>query len=154
MGSWGVGLYDDDAARRHGYFACYLVARLFPEAGVKPSLEDCAGAVIAGIDPRIPFVPADPAVKEGSVTRAEAKKLALEELGGLALDQPALRAAFPDPYLSLDRPSRSLAGLLRAYSEGPVIVTERSVPLEAPAIALSADGLGRGRAVDATDRLA
>jgi hypothetical protein len=117
-------------ARRHGYFACYLVARLFLRAAAKPRLEDCAKAVIAGIDPRLPFVPADPAVKVVSVSRAEARKLALEEIGRLALDQPALRAAFPDPYASPDRPSWSLAGLLRPYGEGRVILTERPVPLK------------------------
>ena len=116
-------------SRRHGYFACYLVARLFLRAAGQPTLEDCTGAVIAGIDPRIPFVPADPAVKVVSVSRAEAGKLAVDDVGRCELDQPALRAAFPDPYLSLDQPSWSLAGLLRPYSEGTVIITERSVPL-------------------------
>jgi hypothetical protein len=117
-------------ARRHAYLACYLVARLYLKTAGKPTLEDCAGAVIAGIDPRIPFIPADPAVKVVSVTRAEARKLAVEKIGSCELDQRALRAAFPDPYLSLDQPSWSLVGLLRPYSEDKVIVTERSVPLK------------------------
>jgi hypothetical protein len=117
-------------ARRHGYFACYLVARLFLGTAGKPTLADCAGAVIAGIDPRIPLIPADPAVKVVSVTRAEARKLAVEKIGGCALAQEALRAAFPEPYRSLDRPSWSLAGLLRPYSEGKTILLERSVPLK------------------------
>jgi hypothetical protein len=117
-------------ARRHGYFACYLVARLYLESATKPTLEGCTGAVIAGIDPRLPLVPADPAVKVVSVSRAEARKLAAETIGRFELDQPALRAAFPDPYASLDQPSWSLVGLLRPYSEGRVVVTERSVPLK------------------------
>ena len=117
-------------ARRHGYFACYLMARLFLETADKPSLATCSGAVIAGLDPRIPLVPADPAVKVVTVTRAEARKLAVEKIGGCALDQEALRAAFPEPYRAIDRPSWSLAGLLRPHSEGKTILLERSVPLK------------------------
>ncbi len=117
-------------ARRHGYFACYLVARLHLRSAGKPTLDECTRTVIAGIDPRIPLVPADPAVKVVTVTRAGAKKLAFEEIGRFELDQLALRAAFPDPYLSLDQPSWSLAGLLRPCSEGKMVLLERPVALK------------------------
>ena len=43
-----------DTARRYGYWACYLVAKLHMETEAKPSLEVCRDAVIGAPGPEDP----------------------------------------------------------------------------------------------------
>ncbi len=117
-------------ARRHGFFACYLVARLFLNTADRPTLDDCAKAAIAGLKLPLPFVSADPAVKVVKVDGRTAKKLAGERIGRYEWDRPALETAFAEAFRSLDQPSWSLPGLLRPYSEGTVVLTERPVRLK------------------------
>ncbi len=117
-------------ARRYGYFATYLVARLHVRAKNKPTLEDCAGSVISAFHMGLPYVPRDPMVKVTATTRAEVKKLRLEKMGRFELDDGALRQAFPERYETLDAPSWSLPGLLRPYGEGIAVVLEHPVPMK------------------------
>ncbi len=117
-------------ARRHGYFATYLAARLHLRAKSKPTLQDCAGSVISAFHMGLPYVPRDPMVKVTTTTRAEVKKLRLETVGQFELDDDALRQAFPERYETLDSPSWSLPGLLRPYGEGISVVLEHPVPMK------------------------
>ena len=117
-------------ARRHGYFATYLVARLHLRAKRKPTSEDCAGSVISAFHMGLPYVPRDPMVKVTSTTAAETRKLRLEKIGRFELDEAELREAFPERYETLDSPSWSLPGLLRPYGEGIAVVLEHPVPMK------------------------
>ncbi len=117
-------------ARRHGYLACYRVARLHLACPAPPTIEQCLAAPVSALKVWLPFVPPDPAVKVTTASEAEARKLGLAKIGTLSLDQAALRAAFPHAHKTPDRPSWSLAGLLRPYSEGKTVLTDRPVPLK------------------------
>jgi hypothetical protein len=117
-------------ARRYGYWACYLVGRLHLVTQEKPTAERCRKAVFSGLSPGIPGFPKDAAVKTVTISKTEAKKMKLEAIGRLDLDQQALGAEFADRYALADDPYWSLAGLLRPYGDGRSLIAERPVKMK------------------------
>ena len=112
-------------ALRHGYWACYLIGVLYLETRDKPTLDQCRSAVFSGIDVGVPGFPNDAAIKTVTISKAEARKMDLESIGVLDLDQSALRVEFADRYSLVDDPYWSLAGLLRPYGDGSSLLPER-----------------------------
>lgn len=112
-------------ALRHGYWACYLVGRLYLEVPEKPTLEVCRKTVLSGIDVHVPGFPPDAAVKTVTISKSEAKKMQLESVGRFDLDHEVLRGEFTDRYDSVDDPSWSIAGLMQPYGSKLSLDRER-----------------------------
>lgn len=115
-------------ARRYGYWACYLVAKLHLEAKTKPSLETCRDAVIGALDLKLRDIEPDALVKTVTISKAEAKKLRLEVAGRFDLNQDALKETFADRYELVDDPYWSIPGLLSLHHKGLAAEVEHPVP--------------------------
>ena len=117
-------------ARRYGFYATYLVARLAVSQTDRPTMDDCTQSVIAGLDIRVPGIPHDPSVKVVTATRAQVTKIAAEKIGRLEWDIDRLRATLPEQFSDLTEPSWSLSGLLSPYSDGMTKYFERPVKMK------------------------
>ena len=116
-------------SRRYRYWACYLVGRLHLRTQNKPTLDDCRKTVFSGISVGVPGFPKDAAVKTVTISKTEAKKMNLETIGQLDLDQEALGAEFAERYALAADPYWSISGLLRPYGEGRSLISERPVKM-------------------------
>lgn len=127
--SWGAFVVLA-TARRYGYWACYLVGRLYLKTQDKPTLDLCRKTVFSGLSVGVPGFTNDAAVKTVTISKAEAKKMKLEAIGRLDLDQEALGAEFADRYALVDNPYWSISGLLRPYGDGRSLIPERPVKMK------------------------
>ena len=117
-------------AHRYGYWACYLIGRLHLRTQDKPTLKDFKGACFSGLRNWLPGVPKDVAIKTVTISNAEAKKMKLETIGRLDLDQNVLGAEFADRFALAADPYWSIRGLLRPYSDAGWFFSERPVEMK------------------------
>lgn len=116
-------------ARKLGYFARHLVARLAVAPKTKPTRASCAASRLSANKFAWSLEPPTAAVAWVEVTRPHLKKLGAEALGALAVDGEAVRRTFDPAPRDEGRDWHTLCGLLQPRDTGARWSLNRAVAL-------------------------